>query len=388
MRAAALLAIGFALLLLALARPAPLWWETAILHGEGDGGLLALAADPLRDPWRIDQGTLARSRTWFFGYPAAWLLGWTGPANAVLVLRLVAGLAAVWLAAVVLWERGWLALAALLACPPFWYYGALGYAVAGTLFAVACATILVEYALDEPDPVLQVMIGALASWAIVTCFYQYAPARLYAVGLVIVLGAGALRRAAFPLLAMVCGLLWVLSALPGIEGAFHARGEQVFAMVEDRDLSGLLGGPTITRTGDAALDLAAVTVLTVRKTSGEVGRVLRGGDGDWLASDPPWNVPLAPWWLLVAAGAAMVGDRRARRLLVPVAAVVGGVLLSSRADLHRLAVLVVPVALAVGWGGQDVQVGVRRVCAWAAVRLRARRLGGDGAHASGDAAVG
>lgn len=323
----------------------PYVWEKPALYGEPPFvGLLQYSVlDALEHASRWGDGVLARPDTLFFSVPAVVALR----QSALLpqeTLRIVACLSMALAVGILARWSGRYTAVAFLALPCVTFYAVVGYAVAGTLLAVTLFTVVVGRTVQLYERNLGVWVWLTA----VVATQQYAPARLYVVG---VLGAllpfywrEKMRLDFWGVLLATLGVCVLrYEQLPWF---FHARGEQFFSMVT----AGTVGAFFHTHPQSWGEVLWAYVSTTVPQTVSVLST--SAIPADWWRGDPPWTAGLMWTWAVGLYGLGVVAaPSNMRRVLgAGMLCVLLGVLLSSRADLHRLSVLAVPLAVLTGCG--------------------------------------
>ena len=331
-------------------------WENAVLHGEswpadelsGTSRAVWPGIEQLL-PWQAMQesvawndGLLARPRTLFFTVPASIAIHWLGitPLLAIRLTAQCAVLISLWLlfvtaASIGGIKHGYLALGVALTMPTVWHYGSYGVSVGGTLLA----TVLLYYAFWqwERRPTLGTTVTAIVVTVCATL--QYAPLRVLMLPVLVITLGRIWRRWTYILLFLVVcsGVAWWQGS-SGRWALYHARGEQ---MVTGSNFVEPTVWGNIQKRASELISLVTVAWTTPVSAARDL--------------DP--GVPLSPPVLTgMVGGVALAMSRRAFldyhaiTLLAGMAALMGALLLTSRVDLQRMAVLTVPIALFVAHG--------------------------------------
>jgi len=259
-----------------------------------------------------------------------------------------------------------LAGALLAVSPVLLYYGRYGTSLTGTLLALVLALGATLWLLDRGWQ--RWWGGAACGAALFLATLGYSPARLVVLGLALVAvaalavrGRGLGRRGAISLslLLVVLAAAWLAQRASGTAPAFvRARGESILTFLRQPDyMREFLGRPV--EPGSASpSDRVELIARVLQRTVPELGRVLtyplrpKLTRNQVLEADPPLLPLLTGALLPFVAWGFVVTLRRLRSpphmiLLVWFAVAVGPLLLTTRVDVHRLMVVVVPMVL---WG--------------------------------------
>jgi hypothetical protein len=290
---------------------------------------------------------------------------------------------------------GLVAAAALGSNALFFYYGRYGVSLTATLAAVLVAAWLTMRLADpKPRPWWQ---GAFVGVAMLAATLAYSPARLVVLTLLglVVLWAGVRWRPWSRRHALVLGALGgVLAAGVAVQVATghtglysHARGEQLFNILTHPDYARDYLGYDVRGRSVTVAEAVRVVLRVVERTLPQYIKVLApvprfdGLAEQAVLSDPPalplLAAPLVPFALLGLA-------RSLRRWRLPadllLMAWFGGssavLLLTTRADVHRMWLLVVPLTI---WAADGLLVLWRlAVAAGLSPRVRGLAAGGLG----------
>ncbi|HOC41488.1 MAG TPA: hypothetical protein PKJ99_00615 [Thermoanaerobaculales bacterium] len=367
-------------------------WEPSVIAGFGESLRAGRNAGAFLGATLLwDNGLVSRGdHSLLYGAPSYALLLRCG--FAVWQLRVVAALlAAVAVAVMLALSRrfgGGTATAAALALalsPPLLFYGRYGTSLSGTLLGVLLAAWACWAFLD--GPARQWWRGPLAALALIVATLGYSPGRLVALALLAVTVAFAAvrvdreqrrRLAGLALLVAMLAGAWAVQARRGTAGYFlNARGEQIVNMVTQPGyLESFLGRPestgprTLGTWIDAAWTLAARRAPELLSVLGvSFNRPL--GCSDVVLWDPPrlplFIAPLLPFLLLgLVSSLRRLGQPEHCTLVAW--ALLGSLplLLTTRVDAHRMALLVVPFAVwtALGLAGMGAALHEARIGRW------------------------
>jgi len=351
-------------------------WEPSVIEGFGaalrDG---QDAADFLRATVLWDQGLVSRGdHSLLYGAPtyAIFLNAGFGVAQ----LRIVAALLAVAAVAVafLLARRFGSGVAtatalALALSPPLLFYGRYGTSLSGTLLGVLLATWACWGFLAAPAR--QWWRGLVAALALIVATLGYSPGRLVVLALLAVTAAftvarlrrdGLRRLGGLALLAAVLVGFWVYQAQWGAAESFvHARGEQIFNMMRQPGyLEEFLHRPKSDEPQRLATWIDVASTLVAQRApeflsvlGAPYGRQVRFDKV--VLFDPPrlplLIAPLLPF-LLLGLATSLRGVRRPEHSTLLGWLLLGSLplLLTTRVDAHRMALLVVPFALWTAFG--------------------------------------
>ena len=351
-------------------------WEPPVI--EGFGGALREgqgAVDFLRATLLWDEGLVSRGdHSLLYGAPTYAILLRAG--FGVVQLRIVAALLAAAAVMVTFLLAGRFgggaatgAALALVLSPPLLFYGRYGTSLSGTLLGALLATWACWGLLAAPAR--QWWRGLVAALALIVATLGYSPGRLVVLALLAVTLVFTLARAerdkrrrlaALALLVATLAGFWAFQAHRDTAWYFlNARGEQIVNMVTQPGyLEDFLGRPesseprTLGTWIDAARTLSAQRAPECLAVLGvPFGRQI--GFDDVVYWDPPrlplFIAPLLPFLLLgLATSLREVRQPEHCTLLGWVLLAILPLLLTTRVDAHRMALLVVPFALWSGFG--------------------------------------
>ena len=367
-------------------------WEPSVIEGFGESLRAGLGAlDFLRGTVLWDNGLVSRGdHSLLYGAPtyAVFLNAGFG----VLQLRIVAALLAAAAIPVVFalarrFDRGIATVSTLTLAlsPTLLLYGRYGTSLSGTLLGVLLATWACWAFLAAPAR--QWWRGPLAALALVVATLGYSPGRLVVLVLLAVTAAftmarlrtdGLRRLGGLALLVAALAGFWVVQARWGAAGSFlHARGEQIVNMMRQPGyLQEFLHRPkwdepqTLGTWIDVASTLVAQRAPEYLAVLGvPYGRQVHVDKVVFY--DPPqlplFIAPLLPF-LLLGLAASLRGVRRPEHCTLLGWVLLGSfpLLLTTRVDAHRMALLVVPFALwtAFGLAGMAAALDAARIGTW------------------------
>lgn len=355
-------------------------WEPSVVEGlQADlcSGTSVTSFAVERLLWH--EGLVSSSHdSFWFGVPVYAM--WRGLTPSLMSLRLVAlawalvGLAGVFsLGRRVLGDAGGLvAAAALAANAMLFFYGRYGVSLTATLAVVLLAAgLALHLGVREARPWWH---GALLGMALLAATLAYSPARLVMLTLLtlVVLWAATRwrpfgRRHVLVLLALGGVLAAGVAAqvLTGHGESFlHARGEQLFNILTHPDYVRFYTGRDVHGRTLRAVEAAEVVVRVVQRTLPQYLRVLmptprfEGLAEQALVTDPPGlpllAAPLVPFALLGLGRALRRWREPTHQLsLIWFCGCSTMLLLTTRADAHRMWLLVVPLTI---WAGDGLLV--------------------------------
>jgi len=351
-------------------------WEPSVIDGFGESlragrdAAAFLGASVLWDNGLVSRG----DHSLLYGAPtyAVFLGAGFGVWQLRIVAALLAAAAVAVMAALARRFGGGIATGAALAfalSPPLLFYGRYGTSLSGTLLGVLLATWACWAFVS--GPARQWWRGPLAALALIVATLGYSPGRLVVLALLAVTLVFTLARAerdkrrrlaALALLVATLAGFWAFQAHRDTAWYFlNARGEQIVNMVTQPGyLEDFLGRPesneprTLGTWIDAARTLSAQRAPECLAVLGvPFGRRITFNEVVYW--DPPrlplFIAPLLPFLLLGLASSL----RRVRRpehctLLGWALLAILPLLLTTRVDAHRMALLVVPFALWSGFG--------------------------------------